>query len=354
MAALTGHGIATGDYNPLEQEINRIVHPVAQTYEQAVKYKSMLTLLFSDQQTYELLYDFAKRYWAATHPVELTQMAASAVADIVVTVILAIVTAGVGAAASVISKSGRLVKVAELLEKITAVLRRIGPRTGLLEKGEEAAAKMGRAEKRIAKAVKEVREAEADVKKTERAAKLEKEAREGYDAAKATDGPKTTGPEEIIRRDNNPYDSIGRSGKKSHIDKNGDLFPANPKGKATVEQHIRGAEPAKSDSPYTSFSADSNTPKSYGNKKITVDSQRLKKDIDSGKLKDVEMVDQESIGGKLQKKIDEAQAKYDSNPSKKNAKLLERRKMDLKNTQRDKEILIKGKVPKKYIKITDD
>jgi hypothetical protein len=119
-------------------------------------------------------------------------MAASAVADIVVTVILAIVTAGVGAAASVISKSGRLVKVTELLEKITAVLRRIGPRTGLLEKGEEAAAKMGRAEKRIAKAVKEVREAEADVKKTERAAKLEKEAREGYDAAKATDGPKTT------------------------------------------------------------------------------------------------------------------------------------------------------------------
>ena len=82
--------------------------------------------------------------------------------------------------------------------------------------------------------------------------------------------------------------------------------------------------------------------------------KRLKKDIDSGKLKDVEIVDQDKIGGKLQKKIDQAQAKYDANPSKKNSKLLERRKMDLKNTQRDKEILIKGKVPKKYIKVTTD
>lgn len=68
----------------------------------------------------------------------------------------------------------------------------------------------------------------------------------------------------------------------------------------------------------------------------------------------MEIVDQDKIGGKLQEKIDQAQAKYDSNPSKKNSKLLERRKMDLKNTQRDKEILIKGKVPKKYIKVTTD
>ena len=188
MAQLTAHGILTGDYNPLEQEINKIVDPVAQTYEQAVRYKSMLTILFSDQETYEMLYDFAQRYWAATHPVERTRMGISAVSDIVVTIVLALISCGIGAAANVAAKSTRLVKIAKLLEKITTVLRRIGPRTGLLEKGEEAAAKLGRAEKRTAKAVKEVRKAEADVKKAERAAKIEKEAQKEYDAIKTVEG----------------------------------------------------------------------------------------------------------------------------------------------------------------------
>jgi hypothetical protein len=80
----------------------------------------------------------------------------------------------------------------------------------------------------------------------------------------------------------------------------------------------------------------------------------MKKDIDTGKLKEVEIIDQDEIGAKLQNKIDEAQIKYDNHPSKKNAKLLERRKMDLENVQRDKEILIKGKIPKDYIKITTE
>ncbi len=75
--------------NPLKHEIDRIVAPVAQGYEQAQKYKSMLTVLLSDEETYDLLYDFGQRYWDATHPLELTEMGASAVADIVVTVLLA-------------------------------------------------------------------------------------------------------------------------------------------------------------------------------------------------------------------------------------------------------------------------
>ena len=83
MASLTAQGIATGNYNPLKHEIDRIVTPVTMTYEQAVRYKTMLTVLFSDEQVYAMLYDFAQRYYDATHPVELTQMAASAVADIV-------------------------------------------------------------------------------------------------------------------------------------------------------------------------------------------------------------------------------------------------------------------------------
>jgi len=192
MAALTGHAIATGDYNPLKTEIDQIVTPVAQTYEQALKYKSMLTLLFGDHETYTLLHDFAQRYWAATHPIERTQMAASAVSDIVVTVILAIVTAGIGAAANVASKSGKLVKVAKLLEKIAMTIKKISPESKLIDKAKDAAGKVRKTEKRAAKAARELKHAEAEVKTARRAEKLEKEAQKEYDAAKKIDGPKTT------------------------------------------------------------------------------------------------------------------------------------------------------------------
>ncbi len=188
MAAQTAQAIVTGNYNPLRKEINQIVTPVAQTYEQALKYKSMLTLLFGDQETYTLLYDFAQRYWAATHPIERTQMACSAASDIVVTVILAIVTAGIGAAANVASKSGRLVKVAKLLEKIALTIKKISPDTKLLNK----ANKVRKTEKRAAKTARKARQIEAEVKTAKRSEKLEKGAQKEYDAAKKIDGPKTT------------------------------------------------------------------------------------------------------------------------------------------------------------------
>jgi hypothetical protein len=52
MASLTAQSMATGNFNPLKQEIDRIVTPVATTYEEALKYKSMLTLLFGHEQVY--------------------------------------------------------------------------------------------------------------------------------------------------------------------------------------------------------------------------------------------------------------------------------------------------------------
>ena len=59
MASLTAKGVATGNFNPLKQEIDRIVTPVATTCEEALKYKSMLTLLLGNEQLYAPLYDFA-------------------------------------------------------------------------------------------------------------------------------------------------------------------------------------------------------------------------------------------------------------------------------------------------------
>ncbi len=187
MASLTAHGIATGDYTPLKQEIDKIVIPVTTTYEQAVKYKSMLTVLFGNEQVYALLHDFATRYYEATHPAELTEMAASAVADIVVTVILAIVTAGVGAAANVASKSGRLVKVAKLLEKIASTLRRIGPKSRFLDKAHDAASTAAKVEKKAAKAAR--KKAVPDIDSPKPAKKLDKKASKGYDGPEKSSGP---------------------------------------------------------------------------------------------------------------------------------------------------------------------
>jgi outer membrane biosynthesis protein TonB len=82
-----------------------------------------------------MLYKFADRYWQATHPIERTKMGASAVTDIVVTVILAIITAGVGAVANIAAKSTRLVKVAKLLKKIAAVLKKTSPDIKILDRG---------------------------------------------------------------------------------------------------------------------------------------------------------------------------------------------------------------------------
>ncbi|MGD9365100.1 MAG: hypothetical protein PVH87_05345, partial [Desulfobacteraceae bacterium] len=50
---------------------------------------------------------------------------AEAASDVVVTILLAIFTAGVGAAANIAAKSGRLVKVAKMLEKLAGALKRI-------------------------------------------------------------------------------------------------------------------------------------------------------------------------------------------------------------------------------------
>ncbi|MBT8339533.1 MAG: hypothetical protein HKP58_20420 [Desulfatitalea sp.] len=351
-APVLAQAIHQGEMTPIGQEIDRLVAPVSQTYGKAMEYKAMLQVLFGEPELTEILYDFAARYWQATHPLERTEMAAEALSDVAVTIILALVTVGTGATAKIALKSKRLVKAGEQVRHILSILKKTGPRPSRLPKRDLDAVGGGGRPMPTAKKAKGMPEPGAPAKKP---GVIDDSGKKGYGGGDDLGGPKKTpSSKEIIRRDNNPYDSKGRSGQKSHVDKNGDLVPASPEGKATVEQHIRGAEPAKSDSPYTSFSADPNTPKSYGNKKITVDSERLQKDIDSGKLKDVEIIEQDKIGDKLQKKIDQAQTKYDNNPSKKNSKLLERRKMDLKNTQRDKEILIKGKVLKKYIKITSD
>ncbi|AXR99016.1 hypothetical protein AAX10_10135 [Moraxella bovoculi] len=51
----------------------------------------------------------------------------------------------------------------------------------------------------------------------------------------------------------------------------------------------------------------------------------------------------------LQDKLNQAQKRYDANPTEKNRNSLERAKSDLENAIRDGECLIKGIVPCNYI-----
>lgn len=132
-----------GTLNPLKKEIDAIVKPVAATYEQALEYKAVITTLFNDEETAELLTDFAKRYYKVTHRLELTRFGVSGSGDIILTIILAMFTLGAGAAANTALKVKRLEKVAAILLKLSKILKRIGPRYRLpkLEKKAGASAK---------------------------------------------------------------------------------------------------------------------------------------------------------------------------------------------------------------------
>jgi hypothetical protein len=158
----------------------------------------------------------------------------------------------------------------------------------------------------------------------------------------------------IYRQDNKPYSNEGRQpGRlKSSIDENGNLVPANKDGTATIQDHVRGAEPKKSNSPYTSFSEGKpGIGKKYGDNVIEVDIKKLEADIASGKVKDVEVIRPKEVQAELQRKIDAAQQKYDNNPTENNAKRLEATKQDLEHARRDAEVLVKGEVPSEYIKV---
>jgi hypothetical protein len=139
-ARLTLQAMAQADTSPLHQEIDRIVAPIATSYEQAVQYKAMLRILFSDPEITEILYDFANRYWQATHSLDRTELGAEALADVVLALLVLLLTAGVGVAATATAKSARFARAGELLHKILAVLKRVGPRQNLSSRSKSGSA----------------------------------------------------------------------------------------------------------------------------------------------------------------------------------------------------------------------
>ena len=91
-------------------------------------------------------------------------------------------------------------------------------------------------------------------------------------------------------------------------------------------------------------------PQIYGDKQIFINTKKLQKDINAGKVEGTSIVTHKQLIEPMQKKVSELQGLYDSKPSNTLKKKLDAAKVQLKNATRDNECLIVGCVPKKYIK----
>ncbi|MGH4029272.1 hypothetical protein ACQB60_10100 [Actinomycetota bacterium Odt1-20B] len=173
----------------------------------------------------------------------------------------------------------------------------------------------------------------------------------------------------LMRQDDNFRSEHNHKGqRKSHLNSDGDLVPANPDGEATIVDHIVGRDPRKSDSPYTSLSRNGADAKAFGTGKIIIDLPRLERDIASGRVTGVDVYSPEQVQAALQADADriaghhvdltvppgssraEVQEIAQSlGLSKGKTKRVAQRMVDMMNTTRDEEWLIKGVVPHEYI-----
>lgn len=164
----------------------------------------------------------------------------------------------------------------------------------------------------------------------------------------------TNVPDYVTRNDHDFSSTENYKGKpKAYIDEKGDLVAANPDGTGSIQSHIRGGN--ESNTPYISTTDPKSTleAKDYGGQQIEIDTKRLQEDINLGKLPNTQIVTHQKVKEELQMKIDEAQIKYDNNPTDKNQIRLDKAKADLDNAIRDGECLIKGCVPSDYFKIKE-
>ncbi len=125
LAQITAQAIKTGSMDPLQKEIKAKLGPVVRGAKQLKHFTSMTMVLLGEEATRDMLLAFVDRYWDNTHPLEKTELGAEAASEVVINILLAIFTAGVGVAANVAAKSGRLIKVAKMLERVAGSLKRM-------------------------------------------------------------------------------------------------------------------------------------------------------------------------------------------------------------------------------------
>ncbi|MDT3396802.1 hypothetical protein RKE29_09130 [Streptomyces sp. B1866] len=181
-------------------------------------------------------------------------------------------------------------------------------------------------------------------------------------------GPGDRKPGLIRQDDHFTAEHNAKGQRKAHLNAHGDLVPANPDGNASVVDHVVGRDPAKSDSPFISLSSEGAHAKAFGSNRIRVDLERLERDLASGRLQGVEVYPPERVQSIIQENADriagrhvdltippgstKAQAEEYARSlglSNSKAKRIAQRMVDMMNTKRDQEWLIKGVVPREYI-----
>ncbi|HEX4790803.1 MAG TPA: hypothetical protein VH372_20245 [Actinospica sp.] len=130
-------------------------------------------------------------------------------------------------------------------------------------------------------------------------------------------------PGPAVKREDNDFSSEfnGRATaklpnglRKSHINKDGDLEPANPNGATSAYQHVKGGNDpnVKGSSPYTSFAPRDAGGKVYGAQEYELRYKALQDDIAKGgqaDLKGVEVLKPEDVQGQIQGEIDKTAGK---------------------------------------------
>ena len=161
-------------------------------------------------------------------------------------------------------------------------------------------------------------------------------------------------PETVTRRDNDFSSPVNdRGNPKASIDAEGNLNAANPQGTGSVTTHVRGSDPKNT--PYISTTDPTSTeaPKNFGSQQVEINTRDLQRDINAGRVspETTEIVPHQRVVEELQQKVDQAQARYERNPTQRNSERLEDAQKDLTNAARDGECLIKGCVPAPYVSV---
>lgn len=148
-----------------------------------------------------------------------------------------------------------------------------------------------------------------------------------------------------FRGDHDVYSPVNEKGRpKSYINEGGDLTPANPEGlykgrKVTLAEHLNGGwcKAQKANSPYTSFGFDQNhVIAKFGENYVELDLARLESEIARGTSPDVVIRDLDAILKSV--------AEHPTFPA-------HTKKFLTNCAMRDREILVEGVIPKRFLKV---
>ncbi|CAN5319316.1 hypothetical protein BH11CYA1_BH11CYA1_48240 [soil metagenome] len=149
-----------------------------------------------------------------------------------------------------------------------------------------------------------------------------------------------------FRGDRDIYSPLDNNGlRKSHINEAGDLVPANTEGlfngkEVNPAEHIVASKypNPKNNSPFTSVGTNGVIWKYGDGKGVKIDMKSLREEIKSGELKGIEIIEH----GNLIEAINQSKlSAFD-------------KKMALRFAEKDNEFLIKGTVPKRFLKDLGD